>query len=345
MYDISSYLPTKVNSGWLLTGYTFDRLRTLIAEQRLVLPVCSLGTPVEELSRLGPLVLPPLYHEAMDESLKSALLERISACFPYFQGTAAREEFAGRLDIVELPRQEFSAPAQKPLVAFSVDTAVEQHGPHLPLMTDTLQSYGVLGRLAAENPELGLGPPVEYGHLTWGLPYGLSIDITPPLLTQYVAGFIDALMRWWKPKGIYVVDVHGSPVHRAAIEAGIDSSGCRAAVFRWLYDPLAEVTADRGDQHAGGVETALIELLNPNLIDGHWWPDRIEELAQGEAPMDRIVELSNDLTRFIAFVEANDVNGIVGKIRNYHQVSATRMFDDMLAIAQRDLGKLRQHRV
>lgn len=341
MHDVLSYLPTKVNSGWLLTGYTFHRLKTLIAGERLVLPICSLGTPVEELAGLGPLVLPPLYHEALDESLKSSLLDRISECFPYFQGTTARGDFDGRLDIVELPARSFPASDETPLVAFSVDTAVEQHGPHLPLMTDTLQSYGVLGRLAEENPDLGLGPPVEYGHLTWGLPFGLSIDVTPPLLTQYVAGFMDALMRWRKPKGIYVVDVHGSPVHRGAIEAGLDSSGCRRTAFRWLYEPLGAVSANRGDQHAGGVETALIELINPDMIDTDWWPDRIEELARGETRMETAVELSNDLPRFIDLVEKSDVNGIVGKIHNYDQVCASRMFDDMLAIARADLDQLR----
>ena len=167
-HNLRSYLPTKVNSGWLLTGYTRHRLKTMIAGERLVLPICSLGTPVEELARLGPLVLPPLYHEALDDSLKSSLLDRISECFPYYQGTTARNDFEGTLDVVELPAESFSAPDQTPLVAFSVDTAVEQHGPHLPLMTDTLQSYGVLHRLADEKPDLALAPPVEYGHLTWG---------------------------------------------------------------------------------------------------------------------------------------------------------------------------------
>ncbi len=341
-HNLQSYLPTRVNSGWLLTGYTLDRLKTLIAGQRLVLPICSLGTPVEDLARLGPLVLPPLYHEALDDSLKSSLLDRISECFPYYRGTKARADFDGTLDIVELPAQNLPSPNQTPLVAFSVDTAVEQHGPHLPLMTDTLQSYGVLSRLANDNPDLTLAPPVEYGHLTWGLPFGLSIDVTPPLLTRYVAGYIDALTRWRKPKAVYVVDVHGSPVHRGAIQAGIESSGCRSMAFRWLYEPLAAVTADRGDQHAGGVETALIELINPKMIDTDWWPKRLEDLVQGAMDLETALKLHNDLPRFIEYVAQNDLNGIVGKPRNYHQIDARQMFDDMLAVACDDLDRLRQ---
>lgn len=36
------------------------------------------------------------------------------------------------------------------------------------------------------------GPPLEYGQLTWGLPFGMSIDITAALLTRYVRGYVDA---------------------------------------------------------------------------------------------------------------------------------------------------------
>ena len=57
--------------------------------------------------------------------------------------------------------------------------------------------------------------------------------------------------------------------------------------------------------------------------------------------LEAVLELSNDLPRFIEYVEQNDVNGIVGKSRNYHQVDARQMFDDMLAVARSDLDQLR----
>ncbi|MHC4402086.1 MAG: creatininase family protein [Planctomycetota bacterium] len=343
MRDVRSYLPTRINAGWLLTGYTYHRLKTLIAERRVVLPICSLGTPVEALARMGPLVLPPLYHEALDESLKTSLLARVAECFPYFRGTRARRDHHGTLDVVELPARSWPAPEERAIVAFSVDTAVEQHGPHLPLMTDTLQSYAVLRQLACDRGDLGLAPPVEYGHLTWGLPFGLSIDVTPALLTRYVAGYMDAIRQWCKPKAIYVVDVHGSIVHREAICAGMEMSGCRAASFRWLHEPLVPVAGQRGDQHGGGVETALIEWTHPSLVDSDWWPKRLDELEQGETDMETAVELSGELSRFIALVERGNANGIVGKIRNYHNVDAQRMFHDMLTVARADVNRLRRY--
>lgn len=341
MQDVSDYLPRKVNEGPFLTAYTLDELRRRIPGERIVLPICSLGTPVEELGRLAPFVLPPLYHEALDRPLQDALIERIRHCFPYFTGTKAREKYAGQLEVVELPRKQFPGLTKKPrIMAFSVDTAVEEHGPHLPLMTDTIQSYAVLRKLARELPDVVVGPPVEYGQLTWGLPFGFSIDITAPLLTRYVTNFANALLNWCSPTALYVVDVHGSLIHRTAIQAGLAASRCSRWAFRWLHEPLTEFAGNRGDQHAGGVETALVHRTNPNLVDPRWWPTRIDDLVAGQMTLQTALELAPHLDQFIARVEATPFNGIVGDVRNFFAVDADLMFHHMLAIARQDVEAL-----
>lgn len=340
MQDVREYLPQKVNEGPFLAAYTLDELRLRINDERIVLPICSLGTAVEELRRLAPLVLPPLYHEALDGSLQEALVNRIRHCFPYFTGTKARKSYARIFEIVELPRQKVPSPTRPQVLTFSVDTAVEEHGPHLPLATDTIQSYSVLQQLAQEFSGLVLGPPVEYGQLTWGLPFGMSIDITAPLLTRYVTNFANAVLDWFDPAVLYVVDVHGSFVHRTAIQAGLAASRCPRWAFRWLHEPLAEFAGMRGDQHAGGVETALVHRVSPDLVDPRWWPHRIDELTAGQMTLQSAVELSLHLDQFIAHVEAGSWNGIVGDVRNFFHVDADLMFHRMLDVARRDIETL-----
>ncbi|GIT28137.1 MAG: hypothetical protein Ct9H300mP1_01830 [Planctomycetaceae bacterium] len=111
-----------------------------------------------------------------------------------------------------------------------------KHGPHLPLATDTLQSYAVLERLAAERDGVVIAPPVDYGQLTWGLPFGMSIDITAALLTRYVPGvFANAIVDWLQPAAAYVVDVHGSIVHRTAIQDGLAASN----IDHWSFPLVA----------------------------------------------------------------------------------------------------------
>jgi creatinine amidohydrolase len=334
------WIPKQVNSGPWLAHYTVNELESTIQTQVVVLPICSLGTPPDEFAGNESFVLPPLYHEALDADSKSALFDRIDDCFQYMRGSRRRAKFGSGFNIVDLPARPVPPPATPRVLAFSVDTAVEQHGPHLPLATDTIQSYGVLGKLADEFEGFVVGPPVDYGHLTWGLPRGFSIDIGPELLVRYVTGFVNAVLDWAAPEAIYVVDVHGSPVHRQSIQQGLAASRAKKWRFRWLHEPLVEFAFERGDQHAGGVETAMIEQINPRLLDSRWWPGRVEQLAADEMPVEQAIALSTDMPRFINHSETTSWNGIVGRIRNYFALDGRRLMDRVLDVARRDVHVL-----
>jgi len=198
----------------------------------------------------------------------------------------------------------------------------------------------VLTRLADENAGLIIAPPLDYGHLTWGLPRGLSIDATPELLTRYVGGYARALVDHYQPEALYVVDVHGSPVHRRAIEDGLTAAGVGRWMFRWLHEPLVEFAADRGDQHAGAVETAVIEAISPDLCDARWWPSRIAELVAGEMSLDMAIELQSDIARFIDYAESHPWNGIVGRIENYPELNGAALLERMVDVARQDIDRL-----
>jgi len=341
MHPLTPFLPTRINTGPWLAGYSLSALKARANTERMVLPICSLGTPPEQLAALAPLVLPPLYREAFEGDLKGAMLAQIRRCFPYYEGTRDRASFRGTFDIVELPAAQHPPPVARPRVlAFSVDTAVEQHGPHLPLATDTLESYAVLDRLATEFEDVVLGPPIDYGHLTWGLPFGMSIDLTPALTLRYVRGIANALLDWMAPEALYVVDVHGSAVHRHAIQEGLRQSRCERWAFSWLFEPLGPFAGERGDQHAGGVETALVGRISRDLLDPNWWPHRVDELAARQMILSSAVDLSNDLPKFIAQAEAQDWNGIVGDIRNYFKLDPPLLFERMLELGRQDVRAL-----
>ena len=340
MNVLLDYMPRGVNTGSWLSTYTLNELLLQTPGEQIVLPICSVGTPYAELASLARFVLPPLFHEALDDELKQAMLARIQHCFPHYQGTKRQKSGETTLEIVELAPRTVPPPWKPRILSFSVDTAVEQHGPHLPLATDTLQSYAVLARLAEEVDGFIVGPPVEYGHLTWGLPFGMSIDLTPPLVTRYVTGYANAMQKWLQPEFMYVVDVHGSIVHRNAIVEGLQASDGPRWSFRWLYDPIVEFAGDRGDQHAGGVETALVQRANPALVDPNWWPDRIQELTEYQMDLELAVEMTPDLDRFIKHAETYPLNGIVGDVQNYYNVDAELMFERMLAITRADLTTL-----
>ncbi|REJ86579.1 MAG: hypothetical protein DWQ34_23045 [Planctomycetota bacterium] len=337
---LNEYLPRRVNHGPWLTSYTLNRLRQLDASTEIVLPICSLGAAYSTISTVGDLHLPPLFHEALDDELKHRVVEQIYRCFPEHELSSLRSSKLPRLRVVELSPVTPAECDSPKVLAFSVDTAVEEHGPHLPLCTDTIQSYGVLQQLAREYKGVVPGPPVEYGQLTWGLPFGYSIDLTAELLTRYVTRFTNAVLDWLRPESLYVVDVHGSIVHRQAIVEGLQQSRASRWAFRWLHEPLAEFSSERGDQHAGGVETAFVEYVSPELLDADWWPHRIDDIAAGQMSFERAVELTPDLPRFFQEVADTQCNGIVGKIENYKSLDSRELFDRALDVARSDVESL-----
>lgn len=335
-------LPRQINTGPWIGGYSLPALHARTASSRWVLPICSLGTPSATLAALGDSLLPPLYHEALagDPSLRGDLVAQIARCFPFPEGTPRRALALGKLEIVELPPQPPPPPHQRPrIVAFGVDTTIEQHGPHLPLATDTIQTYGVLEQVARERSDVFLAPALEHGHLTWGLGFGFSIDLTPALLDRYFTGFVRALVAWLEPDAVYVADVHGSLVHRETIAAALARSVDRPSRFRWLHEPLVEFAAARGDMHAGGVETALVHHLAPDLVDAAWWPPRRAAIAAHEMRVADAVALSRDLPAFAAHVEATGANGVIGAIANDH-FDPAELLARMLAVAREDLHAL-----
>jgi creatinine amidohydrolase len=342
--ELKDYLPQRVNTGPWLSHYTLNELRQLDPDADLVLPFGMPCTPARELTSQGDLILPPLYLDALDVheggELQSRILRQIERCFPEHESTRADRGPRPKLRVVTIAHGVNFIPSEPDVLAFSVDTAVEEHGPHLPLATDTIQSYAVLQRLAGEFDRFELAPPVDYGQLTWGLPFGFSIDLTAELLTEYVTRFTNAMLIRRQPKSVYVVDVHGSIVHRRAIVAGLKQSHAERWLFRWLHEPLGEFASERGDQHAGGVETALVEHINPQLLDPAWWPGRMDELERHQMSFERAVELTPDLSAFNDHVREHACNGIVGRIENYGDLDAELMFGRMLDIARRDVEAL-----
>ena len=128
--------------------------------------------------------------------------------------------------------------------------------------------------------------------------------------------------------------------------SGTRSRACNSLFSALLTDSLVEFSGDRGDQHAGGVETVLVELINEKLVDQQLWPAKMDEIAAGQMEMDRAIELSGDLAEFIEVVEASSqqqfpLNGIVGDIENARQLDAAEMMQRMLRVASEDLESLK----
>ncbi len=152
--------------------------------------------------------------------------------------------------------------------------ALEEHGPHLPLSTDTIQAYQV-GKRAAELIPLFVAPPIPYGNCrsTNCHPGTISISTTTlrSLLKDLVRSFYRQGMR-----NVVVLTGHAGGAHRLALQdAGEELleelPELRIAVvteYELAKDEGKAIIETPGDAHAGEIETSRIMHSHPGLVQG-----------------------------------------------------------------------------
>jgi creatinine amidohydrolase len=134
--------------------------------------------------------------------------------------------------------------------------STEQHGPHLPLGTDTEVAVALAERLAAARPDVLVAPPLPYGsageHAAF--PGTLSIGATAlELLLVELVRSADAFA------GVVLVSGHGgNAAPLSAAVARLCSEG--RTVLGWTP------RVPGGDAHAGRTETSLLLALAPETV-------------------------------------------------------------------------------
>jgi len=142
-----------------------------------------------------------------------------------------------------------------PLLAVPVGSC-EQHGPHLPLATDTIVATALCERLARRRADVVVAPalPVTASGEHAGFPGTLSIgtEATRLLLVEY------ARSADWAA-GIILVNGHGG--NHGAVARAVDVV---RAEGRWIHAWWPDIS--RGDAHAGRTETSLMLAIRPDLV-------------------------------------------------------------------------------
>ena len=201
-------------------------------------------------------------------------------------------------------------------VAFVPVGSTEQHGPHAPLGTDTLDAVAVAeaGSAAYERTCDGndsspgaavVTPPIPVGVAEEHRAFDGTMWVSPDTFRAYVREATASLPHHGIDRTVFV-NGHGGNVEALAEVARRfsrdDAHEGYAVAFTW-FEAVGEHASDMG--HAGPLETALLRATNPDLVR----EDRIEEARAGAA--DRWgewvsgVNLAHDSDEFSA-------NGVVG---------------------------------
>jgi mycofactocin system creatininase family protein len=134
--------------------------------------------------------------------------------------------------------------------------ATEQHGPHLPLSTDTEIARALAARLAATEPDLVVAPALSYGasgeHADFPGTLSIGAAATELVLLELCRSAAATFQL------VVLISTHGG------------NAGPLAAAVELLRSEGREVRAWTpswgGDAHAGRTETSLMLAIAPGLV-------------------------------------------------------------------------------
>ena len=182
--------------------------------------------------------------------------------------------------------------------------STEQHGPHLPLGTDTVVAVALAERLAAARPDAVVAPALPYGSSGEHAGFAGTLSIGQQALEAVVVELVRSADDF---AGVVLVSGHAgnaAPLRRAVATA--QAEGRRA--LAWLP------TVPGGDAHAGRTETSLLLALAPASV-------RLDEAEPGDTrPLaDVMPELRS------GGVAAVSRNGVLGDPRGASAAEGERL--------------------
>jgi creatinine amidohydrolase len=178
------------------------------------------------------------------------------------------------LIIEEMTMAEFEAGLKKTRTVYIPFGSVEEHGPHLPLSTDTIQAYQV-GKKASEMIPLFVAPPIHYGNCRSTSMHPGTISISTSTLRMILKDIVVSLRRQGM-RYFIVLTGHAGGAHRMALqdtgeELIAEFDDIKMAVvteYDLAYNDGKKFVETPGDSHAGEIETSRILHSHPYLVKG-----------------------------------------------------------------------------
>jgi len=196
--------------------------------------------------------------------------------------------------------------------------SLEQHGPHLPLATDTVIAGYVARRVSERCDDAFLMPPIQLGCSGEHLGFPGTISLQPETIASMVMDISVSLLRSGIRK-VFIVNGHGG--NRATLDAAImkvkqglpEMQLCSFTIVDIVKEKFAEVrkSARRLVGHADEIETSMMLAISPEAVD---MPKAVRE--EPALPQALSFE-SEDLARFSFAWNAKELTktGVIGDPR------------------------------
>ncbi len=230
------------------------------------------------------LVLGFLFVSAGQASASSKGPELTTRGYSIFDGTMADMTF---------PEIEKAA-REKAVVIFPIGV-IEEHGPHLPLATDTYEGYVkaklLKGELAQRGIQALIAPPFYWGINSATGAFAGSFTSREETVVSVLWDALASLKRWGF-ENVFFVNNHGDADHNLAVLAAIRKArldtGTRASYvldnglakrlgltgrepYVLVYPASPPAPAKYVEVHAGGGETSVMWHYFPDLVNLEIW--------------------------------------------------------------------------
>jgi creatinine amidohydrolase/Fe(II)-dependent formamide hydrolase-like protein len=156
--------------------------------------------------------------------------------------------------------------------------ALEQHGPHLPLATDTIIAEAVADVVSRRLPNLVVAPCLPVGCSDHHLSFPGTASISKEVASAYLVSVTRTLLSHGF-QNAYLFSGHAGniPAMKEAanslagetlgrVAAFVDWPGQRRAMHEWARAELG-MSPERIGSHAGHFETSIMLYLRPELVD------------------------------------------------------------------------------
>ena len=202
--------------------------------------------------------------------------------------------------------------------------SVEQHGPHLPLLMDTIAGDAVSERIAEKLGDAVAAPTIRPGCSGHHMAFPGTITVPPEVLMDTVRAYVRSLDEHGF-EDVVLVPTHGGnfgPVNAVApdvareVDATVISLANLGEMMELMNEGLREAGVDYQEPviHAGAAETAVVLAVNEGLVR----TDALEAGREGEISVGRLLNEGFD-----AITE----NGVLGDPREATSEAGEEILD------------------